>query len=92
MNKQLGQAFMSSSNPEELGMMVKGLLMGAVPMLLFGFRAFGVEGLNESILTNSVDSVAAATQAVTAAVASVMVAFGFLRKIFNAIKKTFVNK
>ena len=91
MNNQLGQVFTSSSDPKELGMMVKGLLMSAVPVIVILSKQFGIEGLDSNILTESVDVISNATIAVTAAVSSVMIAFGFLRKVYNNIKGI-VNK
>ena len=89
MDKVFKSVVMSSADPKKLGMTVSGILVaGIVPVMLL-VRAFGVEGIDEPLLTQTIDSIAMVVQSAAALVSSLMVAFGFGRKIYLAIAARF---
>jgi hypothetical protein len=75
----------SSANPAEISLTIKGVLIGIIPnaMLLVGLAHLNV---GQDQLTLLFDAVANLVQAVLTAVASVMTVYGLARKLWNTIK------
>jgi hypothetical protein len=72
----------SSINPSEVSLTIKGVLVGTIPTIMF---LLGVIHLNvgQEDLNLLIDSIAAIVQLVLALVAVIMTALGLLRKLLN---------
>lgn len=76
----------SSADPARMSLTVRGILIGIIPTVLYIASmacGFGVVclGVDEPLLNQFAESVAAAVQAFFTLVAAVMVVIGFIRKV-----------
>lgn len=82
-NGLLSQAVMSSSDPEKLSLTVKGLLLAFVPIVLSLMKIYGIEGIDETLLTNLTESIVQVISSITGLVSVAMTTWGLVRKIWN---------
>jgi hypothetical protein len=76
---------LSSANPAEVSLTVKGALIGVLPVLM---AAAGLAHFNvgQDQLTGIFDVVAGLVQVVLTIVAALVTAYGLVRKLWNTIK------
>lgn len=67
--------FGSSASPDKVGLTIKGVGLGLIPVLIIALKIAGVSVL-ESDLVSLIESL-------STAVASIMVIYGLLRKLWN---------
>lgn len=79
----ISQALRSSADPKKLSLTVKNALLALVPIIIAALKFYGLEGIDESMITNVIDAIASTVQAGAAFVASVGMAYGLIRKIWN---------
>lgn len=85
--EMVGEALESSKGDGSLSSTVKYTMLMAVPIAIAGLRAFGVDGIDEGLLTDTIDSIAATVQAATALISIAGTTLGLLRKIVVKIKE-----
>ena len=75
----------SSADPAEISLTIKGVLLGTIPTIMF---AVGLAHLNigQDQLTALFDAVAALVQTLFTVVAAVLTVYGMVRKLWNTIK------
>lgn len=79
MNKKF---YLSSANPNELAMTIKGLLLSVVPLILLVTKTNGFTEVGEAELNTFIEGVVNAIIAITGAVAALQVVYGSLRKVY----------
>ena len=72
----------SSANPQQVSLTVRGVLVGVIPFLMQFLPMFGIHVSPD--FNNIPDYVEAIVYYGLTIVASVMTAYGFFRKVFNA--------
>ena len=75
----------SSADPAEISLTIKGVLVGTIPTVMF---AVGVAhlGIGQDQLTALFDAVANLVQVLRTGVAAAMTVYGMVRKLWNTIK------
>ena len=74
----------SSVDPQKLSLTVKGVIVGAIPVIMFLAPLFGVN-LSDGILNDLAESVGNVILQVGATVSAAMVVVGVVRKILVAV-------
>mgnify|MGYP001606136102 CR=1 FL=1 len=72
--------WVSSANPEQLSLTIKGMLLAFVPFILLVVNAFGID-LGEGQIQELIESIAALGGAAVGVISAAMVAYGLARKI-----------
>lgn len=76
----------SSVDPSKLALTVKGLLVGAIPTIIFLSGVSNIQ-LSSEELTIAFDAVAQLIQASLTAISAVMIVWGFVRKLWVTLTK-----
>ena len=74
--------YLSSANPQELAMTIKGLLLSVVPLILLVLKANGVTEIGEAELNSFVENTINAVIVSAGAVSAWQVVYGGLRKVY----------
>lgn len=80
-NAKTKKLFGSSANPEKLAMTWKGIILSLLPIIIMFAQRANVD-VTETQLVELVE-------AVSAAISSLMIVFGLLRKLYYKVKETF---
>lgn len=81
----LKKFLVSSANPEQVSMTIKGMLLAFIPFVLLAVNALGI-GVGEGDLKEVVEAVGAFVVAIMGSISSVMVLYGLVRKIIVKIR------
>lgn len=77
----------SSSDPKKLGMTVRGILVGLIPVVTTFSSYYGLQGVDHAFLMPIIDQTVDTLNLVFTAVSALLVTGGMLRKAYNTFKK-----
>lgn len=87
MSKEIVNLIVQSSiDPKKVSLTVRGALIGLVPVIIGIVKFYGVEGVDENVLTQIIDGIATVTQSFLSLVSVVMMTWGMIRKVLKSIK------
>lgn len=86
MNKMLASSLTSSSDPKQLSLTVRGVLVAVVPLVAVGIKLAGGE-LDDSQVQAIVDGVSEAVFLFGSAVSVIMMVVGLIRKVYNTFSQ-----
>lgn len=81
-NTLLRAIIQSSKDPAKVSLTVRGVLLQIVPVVLVFSKLYGIESLDETVLTALAESITEIVAAVLSLVSVIMIAWGLIRKVF----------
>lgn len=75
------QIIRSSQDPTKLSLTVKGIMLSFVPFIIFVSRTYGLEGVDESFVTQVIEMISLAIQQGLALISVLVMTWGLIRKV-----------
>lgn len=86
-SEALGEAMMSSVNPQELSLTVKSTLLALVPTVVTVIKIFGIDALDENFLKDIIEGLANVVMYGGYLISAAGIVWGLLRKAWVALTK-----
>ncbi len=82
-NTLLKAIIQSSKDPAKVSLTVRGILLQIVPVILIVAKLYGIESLDENVLTALAEAITTVVAAALSLVSVLMITWGLVRKVFN---------